>query len=554
MNRREFLKAIGIGAAYIAVPGCSNIIKSPGSKNLAARPNIILIMVDDMGYSDIGCYGGEIRTPNLDKLAQNGLRFTQFYNTARCSPSRASLMTGLYPHQADMGWLADEDLGREGYHNEINNKCVTIAEVLKQAGYGTYMSGKWHLTSPVHFEGPKDSWPCQRGFDRFFGTLVGAGSFYKPESLTLDNNSIEPWDGFYYTNAISDYAVKFIKEHNQNHPDKPYFVYAAYTAPHWPLHALKEDIDRYKGKYMKGWDILRQERYERMIEIGIIEPKWPLSPREKILKPWADVPQRRKDEMDLRMAIYAAMIDRVDQGIGHIVETAKKTGQLDNTLILFLSDNGGCHEDGLWGFGGDEGIMGEDSSWASYGRSWANASNTPFRMYKSWVHEGGISTPLIAHWPKGIKYKGSLCHQPGHIIDIMPTCCEVAGAAYPSTYKGNEIWPVEGASLVPASKVKRIGRKEPIYWEHEGNRAVRDGKWKLVAKGADGPWELYDLEADRTETRDLSRDHPDLHAKMIGMYDAWAQRCGVLPWPVRRKPGFEPPERDYPKTWKDLGI
>ena len=524
VNRRDFLKAMGVGAASLAIPGCMSTAKRCVDEASRSRPNIVLIMADDMGYSDIGCYGGEIHTPNLDNLAKGGLRFTQFYNTARCCPTRASLMTGLYPHQTGMGWMTAANLGYDGYRGDLNNKCVTIAEVLKRAGYKTYMAGKWHLTYDKYWDGPKHSWPRQRGFDRFYGTIAGSGSYYTPKTLTLDNSPIEPSKGFYYTDAISDSAFKFITEHNQTKGDKPYFLYVAYTAPHWPLHAKREDIAKYEGKYMKGWDVLRAERHKRMIKMGIVDDAWPLSPQERILKPWSQVAQARKEEMDLRMAIYAAQIDSMDQGIGRIVSAVKKTGKCNNTLILFLSDNGGCHED----IGGEEGVLGEDSSFASYGRSWANASNTPFRLYKSWVHEGGIATPLIVHWPVRINSGGKLRHQPGHLIDIMATCVDVAGAKYPSRYNGNKITPMEGKSLVPAFDNKPIQR-EALYWEHEANRAVRVGNWKLVARGINGPWELYDLDADRTELNNLAQRYPERAKKLVAMWQRYAERTNVLP-------------------------
>jgi len=528
-KRRDFLKTMGLGATTLAIPQALL-----SRANVAKKPNIVLIMADDMGYSDIGCYGGEVHTPNIDRLAANGIRFTQFYNTARCCPTRASLMTGLYPHQVGMGWMTVRDLGTEGYRGDLNNRGVTIAEMLKQAGYGTYMSGKWHLTFDKYWNGPKHSWPRQRGFDRFYGTIAGAGSFYTPATLTRDNTRIEaPSEGYYYTDAISDNACTFISEHCQSKQDDPFFLYVAYTAPHWPLHAKPEDIAKYKGKYMKGWDTLRQERYTRMIEMGIIDKKWALTPREKNITPWEQVDKKRKEWMDLKMAIYAAQIDCMDQGIGRILSTLEKKGQLENTLIFFLSDNGGNAEVGPWGFDNKkDGVLGENSSFSSYGASWANASNTPFRRYKHWVHEGGIATPLIVHWPSRIKDHGQFRRQPGHVIDIMATCVDVAGATYPDSYKGVEILPPEGKSIVPAFDNKTIER-EAIYWEHEANRAVRVGKWKLVSmyRSRDnlGPWELYDMENDRTETKDLASKYPDLVQKMSAMWLRYAERANVFP-------------------------
>ncbi len=560
-TRRDFLKVVGFGAAALAMPGCSSASRLLDDR--AKRPNIILIMADDMGYSDIGCYGGEIHTPNLDKLAAGGVRFTQFYNTARCCPTRASLMTGLYQHQAGVGHMM-QDKGYDSYRGDLNNSCVTIAEVLKQAGYSTYMSGKWHVTRYRGPDGPKHNWPCQRGFDRFFGTIHGAGSYFDPCSLTRDNTQIPPdSDDFYYTNAISDNAVGFIREHNS---DSPFFMYVAFTAPHWPMHALPQDIAKYKGRYARGWDALRAERHERMIEMGIVKSKWKITPRDSEVPPWEQAED--KQWFQRRMEVYAAMVDSLDQGVGCIVAELKRTGNFENTLIFFLADNGGCAEE--YGSRGPVkpdpsediplrpmdknelqydmqpkvtrdgrpvrigyGVMpGPADTYIAYGRPWANASNTPFRLYKHWVHEGGISTPLIAHWPSRIKTHSELHHQPGHLIDIMATCVDVGGAKYPSEYKGNRIIPMEGRSLAPAFENKPIQR-EAIYWEHEGNRAVRQGKWKLVSKHP-GQWELYDLEADRTELNNLAQKYPEKVAQLKAMYESWAARCGVQPWPVKK--------------------
>jgi arylsulfatase len=544
VNRRDFLKAMGVGAASLAIPGCMSTAKRCVDEASRDRPNIVLIMADDMGYSDIGCYGGEIHTPNLDNLAKGGLRFTQFYNTARCCPTRASLMTGLYAHQTGMGWMTAANLGYDGYRGDLNNKCVTIAEVLKRAGYKTYMAGKWHLTYDKYWDGPKHSWPRQRGFDRFYGTIAGSGSYYTPKTLTLDNSPIEPSKGFYYTDTISDNAARFITQHSEVRPDAPFFLYVAYTAPHWPLHAKGEDIAKYRGKYKIGWDEVRRRRRERMIDMGIADEAWAMTPRDEEVKPWDEVNEVKKNEMDLRMAIYAAQIDCMDQGIGRIVKALEKTGRLDNTLILFLADNGGCAEMLQFGELEDVGegigmsydkfiaLLGTDDTFASYGISWANASNTPFRRYKHWVHEGGIATPLIVHWPVRIKSGGKLRHQPGHLIDIMATCVDIAGAKYPSRYNGNKITPMEGKSLVPAFDNKPI-KREAIYWEHEANRAIRAGKWKLVLKHP-GQWELYDLEEDRTELNNLAEKYPERARKLAAMWQSYAERANVLPLDGRR--------------------
>lgn len=545
----------------------------------ASRPNIIMILSDDMGYSDIGCYGGEVNTPHLDQLAENGLRYTQFYNTARCCPTRASLLTGLYPHQAGMGWMTANEFEEPGYAGNLNRQCVTLAEVAKSAGYATYMTGKWHVSSNIRAEGEKHTWPLQRGFDRFYGTITGAGSYYDPATLCRENalttpstDSLYQPDQYYYTDAITHEAVRFINEHNQ---DKPFFMYMAYTAAHWPMHAKQKDIEKYEGVYDKGWEAIRQERFQRMRELGVIDANAELSPLD--VHPWAE--EESKGVKVGRMEVYAAMVDAMDQGIGQVVEALKRKGVFENTLILYLQDNGGCAEEigtqgetRPWADNPDniqvlyedeieyavipritrygalvmrgEGIAGgSDSTYVAYGKVWANASNTPFREYKHWVHEGGIATPLIAHWPAGIKEKGALRTVPGHVIDIMPTLVELTGATYPSEYKDNSIKPMEGVSLVPTFEDKPVER-EAIYWEHEMNRAVRMGDWKLVSKGEllNGVyghwknyqkdfWELYNIQEDRSELHDLAEKYPEKVSQMSQMWEDYAQRANVFPAP-----------------------
>lgn len=515
-----------------------------------ARPDIVLILNDDMGFSDLGCYGGEIDTPVLDRLARQGLRFSQFYNTARCSPSRASLLTGLHPHQTGIGILT-YDSGPEGYAGNLNRRCVTVAEVLRAAGYRTCMSGKWHVSS--NLRQPTDSWPMQRGFDEFYGTIIGAGSFYDPNTLTRGNTNVEHEaraPGFFYTDAISDEAVGMIRRHHAAHREQPLFQYVAYTAPHWPLHAHDEDIARYKGRFDAGWDSLRQQRLERLVDAGILAPHWKLSPRDPSQPPWTDA--ERKDWTLRCMEVYAAQIDRMDQGIGRIVQALEETGRLDNTLIIFLADNGACAEDIPEGvsieelvdklmiarqltrtgepvhIGNNPDIMpGPENTYQSYGTAWANLSNTPFRLYKHWIHEGGIATPLIFHWPRGIGRTGAIRHTPGYLPDIMATILDVTGTDYPSQWPGRDLAPLEGHSLAPAFKAE-LASRPPMFWEHEGNAAVRIGAWKLVRKHP-GPWELYDLEADRTELNDLATLYPERVRDMAAQYDDWAHRCGVLP-------------------------
>ena len=515
------------------------------------RPNVVLILNDDMGYSDIGCYGGEIDTPNLDRLAANGVRFSQFYNTARCSPSRASMLTGLHPHQTGVGILT-YDSGPEGYAGNLNHRCVTIAQVLKRSGYRTYMSGKWHVASSL--KKPTDTWPLQRGFDEFYGTIIGAGSFYDPNTLTRGNDNVEHEakedESFFYTDAISDQAVRYIDAHGADHAGKPFFAYVAYTAPHWPLHAHDADIAKYKGRFDKGWDQLREERLERLVQSGILDAHWKLSGRDPSQPPWTHA--EHKAWLLRCMEVYAAQVDRMDQGIGRIIESLQRTGQLDNTVVIFLADNGACAEDIPENvtidelveklmiarshtrkgepvhFGNDPGRMpGPENTYQSYGTAWANLSNTPFRLYKHWTHEGGIATPLIAHWPAGLKDRGAIRHTPGYLPDIMATIVDLTGAHYPDTFEGHAIEPIEGTSLVRVLQGQEIDRP-PMFWEHEGNAAVRVGKWKLV-RNYPGPWELYDLEADRTELHDVAAMHPDRVREMSAAYEAWAKRCGVIP-------------------------
>ena len=540
MNRRDFIKLIAAGAAVGFPPRILSMenlgLNHPQAALGAAtrRPNIVLIMVDDMGFSDIGCYGGEISTPNLDRLAAGGLRFTQFYNTARCCPTRASLLTGLYPHQAGVGHMVDNK-GHPSYQGYLNDRCVTIAEALKLAGYRTLMSGKWHVGEN------RPHWPVDRGFDRYYGLVSGGANYFDiskdkapgvKRTMAIDGESyVPPKENFYITDAFTDNAVKFIDQYGRG--KEPFFLYLAYTAPHWPLHALPEDIARYKGKYLKGWDELRQQRYERMIKMGLISKSWKMSPRDP--QTWAWEEEKNKELMDLKMAVYAAQVDRMDQGVGRVLEAIRRIGAEENTLILFLSDNGGCAEGGPIGFDDRKNGLppGGVDSFMSYGLSWANASNTPLRRYKHWVHEGGIATPLIAYWPAVIKNGGSITNQVGHIIDIMATCLDVAAVKYPETYQGRELVPLQGKSLLPILEGKKRQGHESICWEHEGNRAIRQGKWKLVAAHGQA-WELYDLEADRTELNNLANKYPERVDQLKAMYQSWAQRCGVLPWPIEK--------------------
>jgi arylsulfatase len=515
----------------------------------SAKPNIIVILADDMGFSDLGCYGSEIATPNIHKLAAGGVRFTQFYNTTRCCPTRASLLTGLYSHQAGVGHMV-QNLGSPAYQGELNQRCVTIAELLHSAGYQTAMTGKWHVTP---FSNAKQNWPMSRGFDKFFGLIGSVRSYYDPPTLVRDNTPIQAeGKDFYLTDAITEHAVSYLRDCGKK--KEPFFLYVAYTAPHWPMHALPNDIEKYRGKYRIGWDELRKQRHQRLIDLGLVDKKWPLTPRDSQAPAWVDAPN--KEWQDQRMAVYAAMIDRMDQGVGRILQQLKDTGQDENTLILFLSDNGGCAEEipANWRgamfpektrdgrptkVGNDPAVLpGPDDVFQSYGLPWANASNTPFRLYKHWVHEGGIATPFIAHWPAKIQ-KAAITHQVGHVIDIMATCIDVAGFEYPRTIKERPITPLEGKSLVPIFQGKTRPGHDAIFWEHEGNKAVRQGKWKLVAQHK-GAWELYDLEADRTELTNLAGQQPDKVKELTARYEQWAKKVGVVPWeelePKTKKP------------------
>jgi len=519
----------GIGTMVLAFSSCS----TTGDKQ---SPNIVLILADDMGYSDIGCFGSEIKTPNLDNLAAQGIRMTQFYNASRSCPTRASLLTGLYQHQAGVGDMV-ADLGYPSYQGHLNDKCVTLAEALKHNGYQAFMSGKWHVGKQPEVH------PLRRGFDRYFGLIDGAGSYFEkkayrvnqvPPVWMLESEDFDPPDsGFYLTDAITDHAISFLKSDAKG--DKPFFLYLAYTAPHWPLHALPEDIAKYRGSYMKGWDKLREERFARMKEMGILDASVKLSPRDPMSPEWDSLGDEEKEMWDLRMAVYAAMIDRLDQNIGRVVKYLTDRGIINNTLILFMADNGGCHEPikNRGSYLPTTAETGTRESFDSYEYPWANVSNTPFRWFKHWVHEGGISSPFIAFCPSHIK-PGQMSSVPGHIIDIMPTLLDYAGGEYPLSFNGRELTPMEGISLKPLFGGEKINRKNPIFWEHEGNRAVRDGDWKLVStydysRKQFNNWELYDLSTDRSELNDLSSSQPEKAGEMIRLFESWSERAGVVP-------------------------
>ena len=503
------------------------------------QPNIVVIMADDAGFSDFGCYGGEIETPVLDKLAANGLRFSQFYNTGRCCPSRAALLTGLYQHQAGMGHMT-KDRGLPSYSGTILPNVPTLAERLRQGGYRTMMTGKWHLGTE-----PKQS-PIARGFDRFYGTRNFIDSYFTvlehcpvflDDKIVLPGtetpvNHLHPDQEWYTTDVFTDYALHFMDEAFKKHSNQPIFLYIAHNAPHFPLHAREEDTKKYRGRFRDtGWDKLRQQRYERMIELGLIKKEWALSPAD--VPKWDTYDAKLRDELDLKMALYSAIIDRMDQNIGRVIEKLRTAGRLDNTLFLFMVDNGvpgtGVHDwRGLFAKNGrhPETRVDNYSEWgrrggwsSSSGRGWANLSNAPFRMYKRYTHEGGVATPLIVHWPDGLKDQNKLRHTPSHIIDIAPTCLNAAGLST----KG-----MEGQTLLPVF-TKDSTQPRTLFWEHEGNRAVRQGDYKLVAQH-NTPWELYNMRKDRNELHDLSRSMPQKAAELKKLYEAWAHRVGAKPW------------------------
>ncbi len=502
--RSTFQFPIGIAVFFV-------VLGAAGSAD--ERPNVVLIMCDDMGYSDIGCYGGEVNTPNLDRLAAGGLRFKQFYNCAKCTTTRASVVTGLHPRQGKGGLLREN--------------MVTIGEVLGAAGYQTSLSGKWHLGSSA----PRR--PIDRGFQEYYGLMDGCCNFFNPAQrdpaykgsrvrvFGHNDKLIKEFpDDFYTTDAFADHAADTIRRYGAN--EKPFFVHVCFTAPHYPLHAKPKDIQKYLGKYGMGWYELRKQRHKRQLEMGLVDPNWPLAPEDPKVGDWDGIENR--ELWELRMSVYAAMIDSMDQGIGRILAALDESKTADNTLVLFLSDNGGCSE---LPEGADfQHPAGPKEYYTSVGPGWGWAQNTPFRRYKSWVHEGGISTPLIARWP-GVVEPGTLTNQVGHIIDFMPTCIELAETAYPSQFNGQKILPCEGKSLVPILQGKERKPHETLCWFWSGNRAVRQGKWKLVWEKSNAQWELYDVVSDRTELNDLAGDQPERAKQMAEVWYGWANETGV---------------------------
>lgn len=514
------------------------------------KPNIIVILADDLGFSDLGCYGGEVRTPVLDKMARQGVRMTQMYNSARSCPSRANLLTGLYPHQTGLGHMdATRPAWPKGYAGfRSNSDNVTIAEVLKAAGYFTAMSGKWHLGKTAN--------PIQRGFQEYYGLLGGFNSFWNPDVYTRlpkDRASRQYKEGeFYATNVITDYAIDFINQAHQE--EKPLFLYLAYNAAHFPLHAPKEVTDKYMKTYLQGWDKIRDQRWKRIVKMGLLQGKSELSPRGVVpeslfedethpLPAWDSLTKEQQTDLARRMAIYAAMIDIMDANIGRVLDTLQKNGELDNTFIMFMSDNGACAEWHEFGFDKQTGTeyythvgaeldqMGLPGTYHHYGTGWANVCCTPFTLYKHYAHEGGISTPCIIQWGKQIKHKGSIDHQPAQFSDIMATCIELAGTKYPKEYEGRKIIPTPGVSILPIVRGEEMPDRF-IYAEHEGNRMVRKGDWKLVSANFRGDeWELYNIKEDRTEQHNLIKEYPEMARELENAYFEWADRSDVLYFP-----------------------
>ena len=503
----------------------------------ADRPNIVVLFADDMGFSDVGCFGSEIETPNIDRLAAGGLRYSHFYNTGRCCPSRAAILTGLYPHQADIGHML-ADLEVRGYRDRLSPQAVTVAEVLGSAGYHTIMTGKWHLGWV------DEGSPTARGFQHFYGTrgyvdsyftIVPRTEVYLNDEMVLpvgptQKNHLHPDQLWYTTDVYTDYAIHFMEEVRRRN-EQPFFLYLAYNAPHFPLHAHPDEVAKYRGRYREGWMEFRKRRHQRLLELGVLKQGTKLSPLD--VPEWESLTEAQRDDLDFKMSLFAAIIDRLDRNIGRVLEHLETTGELENTLIVFVSDNGGTKETGLFGIKGEQNTVGNYEQWAraggwtsSYGQGWANLSNSPFRRYKRENHEGGIRAPCILHWPARITARGQIRHQPSHLIDLMPTFVEVSGATYPSEFNGQTITPMQGQSLTRTFDDDAIIARQ-LFWEHEGNRALRDGDWKLVGL-RQKPWELYKISDDRSEQVDLSAEHPEKMMELKQVWQRWATEVGVL--------------------------
>lgn len=525
--RDLFQRIVTLTILIASAPWCEAVAGSQPDAAGTLRPNIVLILADDLGFSDLGCYGGEIHTPNLDRLAETGLRFTQFYNTARCWPTRAALLTGFYAQQVNRDRFPEgERIGARPPWARL------LPDMLALLGYRSYHSGKWHL----------DGMPLEAGFGRSY-YLGDQGRFFSPRRHWEDGKklpAVKPDSGYYATTAIADHAVRCLQDHREHHSDQPFFSYIAFTAPHFPLHALSEDIDRYRETYRTDWELVRARRWQRIQQMRIVQAA--LSPVERDVGPpyefpealqqlgpgevnrplpWSTLSQVQRDFQSTKMAIHAAMIDRMDHEIGRVLDELRTSGNLDNTLIFFLSDNGASAEIMVRGDGHDPTAEpGSAQTHLCLGPGWSTTSNTPFRRHKTWVHEGGIATPLIVHWPAGIDSQGALRHNPGHVIDLVPTILEAAGGKPLEKWKGQPVPPAPGKSLLSVFAQDGSVSHESLWWLHEGNRAIRVGDWKLVAAKGE-PWELYDLASDRTETRDLAAEHPE---KVARLQRAWSEQ------------------------------
>ena len=536
----------------------------------ASRPNIVILFADDLGYSDIGCFGGEIETPHLDALAQSGLRLTQFYNTGRCCPSRASLLTGLYPHQAGVGLMVYRNYPGAGYRGHLNNECVTFGDVAKSAGYGTYLVGKWHAGHTP------EARPEVRGFDHFTGIYLHIDSYWKVlkgcdiyrdgelliEAQENPTNPYHPEEEFYTTDFFTDAAIDYLQQAAER-PEQPFLLHVCFNAPHFPLEAPDELIEKYRGRYLRGWDKLREEKFQRMKGMGLLRARQKL-PRgrrheevaveglvfkdmvdREFLPAWDDLSPAEQEELDFRRAIYAAQIDRMDQGIGRIVEQLRRQDALDNTVVMFFSDNGCSGELDLFGMNWPEHTRSNYSQWRtaggwsiSQGQCWAHLSNTPLRKYKQYVHEGGIASPFVVHWPDGIERTNEIeDEETFHLIDVMPTICELTGAEYPKEHNGRAINPAPGTSMVPYWQGDvRAPNARTLFWQHLNHSAVRRGDWKLVTlddRDTDS-WELYDLSADRSETENVIGEHPRIAEELRTAWQAWAAELNVVPFPETR--------------------
>ncbi|MFV0377651.1 MAG: arylsulfatase [Mangrovibacterium sp.] len=538
MFNLKFTKLLLLGGILLAGCGPQKAANPP-------RPNILLIMLDDMGYSDLGCYGGEIQTPNIDQLAKTGIRFTQMHNSARCCPTRASLLTGQHPQAA----------GIDGMGVNLAMNTATIAEVLKENGYHTGMTGKWHLSETKALNDPQEqlqwlanrvdhgpfspleNYPCNRGFDEHWGVIWGVVNFFDPFSLVHNEEPIrEVPDDFYMTDFVTQKSLDLIDEYSKD--DKPFFLYVAHTAPHWPLHALPEDIAKYKDTYTDGWDAMRKNRYSRMVEMGLIDSVTYKLPENSSGQSWDECEE--KDYESACMSVHAAMIDRVDQGIARIIQKLKETGQYENTIIFVLSDNGASYERGYLpgfdrpGFTRDSTIIdfnsphpGPETTWDYIGKAWASASNTPFRYWKMESYEGGTATPFIVHWPAGLKGKENTINRGvAHVMDVLPTCLELTGASYPAMNKGEKTIPPAGTSLLPLLYGEKESIHDTICWEHQRGRAIRIGEWKMSALPRQ-KWELFHITKDHTEMNNLASEMPEKVAEMNAAWEKWANSLHI---------------------------